>query len=217
MQRERLIETELPHSGVNAPHFDEDWTILSARPVVALDDLKGGRSQNILKILAAFAGAGLLGVFVALASIRLRDTNNAQNEQAVLPTQNQSVESQNQSVESQDPTVEPATNQDGIVEVAPVTEPSPLPTKTQTRVIESEKRQITQNVTPPSNTENETAEPAAKADPPPDQSGAQLVDEWQERRPRRIRTRRPRREFDDLHHRDLLKIEEIFEGRRPRN
>jgi len=44
---------------------------------------------------------------------------------------------------------------------------------------------------------------------------AQLADEWQERRPRRVRIRRWRRERGTHHHRDLLRIDEIFEGRRP--
>jgi hypothetical protein len=42
---------------------------------------------------------------------------------------------------------------------------------------------------------------------------AVLVDEWQERRARRV-MRRERRRLDQYNHRDLSNLDEIFEGRR---
>jgi len=192
MEKEKFLEPQPESTSViDEPHFEEAWTVLAARPVVPLKPVEATRGvRGTLKLIAAFLGAGLLGVVVGLASIRFRQlTATSTANEVSVP--NASA----QNTEEQPPTTE-QTSIEPEVEGAPV--------KTPSRLTESSKRRQNVQVVPDTESDSSSNQP-------------QLADEWQERRPRRTTSRRQRREIDDLHHRDLLRIQEIFEGRRPRN
>jgi hypothetical protein len=194
MEKEKFLEPQPETTSViDEPHFEEAWTVLAARPVVPLKQVEARQGvRGTLKLTAAFLGAGVLGVVVGLASIRFRQlpATNAANDAAVPNNSTQNAEDQPSTTEQT--AIEPE------VEAAPV--------KTPSRLTETSKRRqnAAVQVVPDSESDSSSAQP-------------QLADEWQERRPRRTSIRRQRREIDDLHHRDLLRIQEIFEGRRPRN
>ena len=197
MEKQRTLEPEPETTSVVVePHFEEAWTVLAARPVVPLNEVEAHRNlRGTVKLIAAFVGAGLLGVVVALAFIRFRQTPAALTA-TEAPVQNDSTQNaENQTSTSEQTAITPE------VEAAPV--------KTTSRLTETSKRHGDANAAavhavPDSDSDSSSSRP-------------QLADEWQERRPRRTTIRRQRRENDDLHHRDLLRIQEIFEGRRPRN
>jgi hypothetical protein len=192
MEKEKFLEPQPESTSViDEPHFEEAWTVLAARPVVPLKPLDAIRGvRGTLKLIAAFLGAGLLGVVVGLASIRFRQltATSTANEVSVPNDSAQNTEEQRST--TQQTSIEPE------VEGAPV--------KTPSRLTESSKRRQNVQVVPDTGSDSSSNQP-------------QLADEWQERRPRRTTSRRQRRGIDDLHHRDLLRIQEIFEGRRPRN
>ena len=197
MEKEKFLESEPGTTSViDEPHFEEAWTVLAAQPVVPLKEVKAHQAlRETLKLVAAFVGAGLLGVVVALTSIRFRQLP-APITAAEGPLQNDST----QNVENQTSSTE---------QTAIIPEVEAIPVKAPSRLTETSKRHSSQNaaaVQAAPNTESDSSS-----------TRPQLADEWQERRPRRTTIRRQRREIDDLHHRDLLRIQEIFEGRRPRN
>jgi hypothetical protein len=198
MEKKKFLEPEPEKTSVVAePHFEEAWTVLAARPVVPLKPVEARpRLLGTLKLVGAFIAASLLGVVVGLASIRFRQLTSPVTETA-LPVQSDATH------DAQDETS--TTEQTAI---APTVEAAPV--KTPSRITETSKRHDNQNAATDKN--------ASQADT--DSSGsAQLADQWQESRPRRVKMRRQRRELDDLRRRDrdLLRIQEIFEGRRPRN
>jgi len=194
MEKEKSLEPQPgTTSVVDEPHFEEAWTVLAARPVVPLKQLESRQGvRRTLKLTAAFLGAGVLGVVVGLASIRFRQlpATNTANDVSVPNDSTQNAEDQ--------PTTTEQTAIEPEVEAAPVKAPS--------RLTETSKRRqnAAVQVLPDSESDSSSGQP-------------QLADEWQERRPRRTTIRRQRRGIDDLHHRDLLRIQEIFEGRRSRN
>ena len=194
MEKEKFLEPQPETTSViDEPHFEEAWTVLAARPVVPLKPVEATRGvRGTLKLIAAFLGAGLLGVVVGLASIRFRQLTTTSTANEVSVPNDSAQNAQEQPSTTEQTSIEPE------VEAAPV--------KTPSRLTETSKRRqnAAVQVVPDSESDSSSAQP-------------QLADEWQERRPRRTSIRRHRREIDDLHHRDLLRIQEIFEGRRPRN
>jgi hypothetical protein len=207
MQREEALDFGPQSALPDEPHFDEEWTVLSARPVVPLDQLNSAaKRHSALKLVGAFMAAIVLGALVALAGVGLRDTKgdvgvDVSEHTDVNPPHNlaeQPVELSNSATEM--PIASGAIG-------GPILVP-----KTPTTMTEATK-------SPLRNSENqkpvELDKPIAEDEMKVGEPGAQLIDAWQERRPRRVRMRRWRRERGTRHHRDLLRIEEIFEGRRP--
>jgi hypothetical protein len=197
MENEKYLERE--PEVIDGPHFDQAWTILCARPVVPLKKVESSQGvRGALKLVAAFVGASLLGVVVALASIRLREMSASVTEIEVPAGSESTPSSSGDSI---------ATEQTSI---APEVEAATVATKTPSHVgTEASKHQSIKPSTSLGEIRSEVIDPGAVQ--------PQLADEWQERRPRRTAVRRHRRDVDDLHHRDLMRIQEIFEGRRPRN
>jgi len=194
MEKEKFLEPQPETTSVvDEPHFEEAWTVLAARPVVPLKQVESRQGvRGTLKLTAAFLGAGVLGVVVGLASIRFRQLPATSTANEVSVPNDLTPNAEDQPSTAEQTAIEPE------VEAAPVKSPS--------RLTETSKRRQNDavQVVPDSESNSSSAQP-------------QLADEWQERRPRRTTIRRQRREIDDLHHRDLLRIQEIFEGRRPRN
>ncbi len=195
------------------PHFDDEQTVQSARPVVPLEVINTRvRRRKQWFLGGAFAIAMMLGAASALLASYLKLRN--------LP---------------------PQTTQVSEVDVvaAPVaaaeTEPEPLPIEsplesTVASPVESPIVEDVEEEPVPESPKKETvgrrrtvarSEPAEPRDGPrldEDEEldrirSAVLYDEWQERRARRAQ-RRERRRLERYNHRDLSNLDEIFEGRR---
>ena len=168
------------------PHFDDERTVLTARPVIPLAQIDTKvRHRRAWFLGGAFAAAMLLGAASALVSAYFKIRNAPDPEiqslsvlsisPPVLQKPAPSADSLKPRPRNRDLTNTPAT------EIVPATRP---------RLSEDEElRRIRDAV---------------------------LVDQWQERRQRRVERREERRERRRAERsgRDLSHLDEIFEGRR---
>ena len=201
MERDQAVENSwYPDLETEEPHFDDERTLLSAQPVVPLAAVSQTRNRRLLMFVGAFVVAALLGAGVALALVRVRqpvvvrsttDTNPAGATEQQPVAQASETDTPNGEASSE---VQQAENADATTATASVTE---------------------QNKRPKSRTVRRSSEPRMKislrpADQALDDGEPRLIDQWQERRQRRVNPK------PDNHHRsDLFRIREIFEGPRP--
>lgn len=177
---------------VEQPHFDDERTLLSARPVVPLERVDTRVKHRRRWLLGgAFAVAMFLGAASALVSAYFRFRNVPEPEM-------QSLSVVSAPEEAPVPVETPEVPVVAVIEERPkprpkntdnADRPAPKPIAVSERRVseEEELRRIRDAV---------------------------LVDEWQERRARRVERRERRRALH--HNRDLSHIDEIFEGmRRP--
>jgi hypothetical protein len=203
--KEDTLDTsqEIP-TPAEAPHFDDELTVLTAQPVVPLETIDAKqRNRRYWFLAAAFAIAMMLGSGSALLAsyLKLRNVTNvteaASNQTSVVETEPQPVAA-----------AEPVPSDSPVVEAVEEESPDPEPPKTEPVV---KRRNVV----------------ARKPDPEPDERpnlsedeelnrvrDAVLFDEWQERRARRVNRRERRRAHRA--DRDLSNLDEIFEGRRRR-
>jgi hypothetical protein len=164
---------------VEQPHFDDEVTTQTARPVVPLEKIDANIKHKRRWFLGgAFAVAMLLGVASALVSAYFKYRN-------VPDPQIQSL-----SVVPEDPPIP-------TVEVI-AERPKPKPRNTD----RTEKR-VTDPVVQPRLSEEDELRRIRDA---------VLIDQWQERRERRVQRRERRRA--QHHDRNLSNLDEIFEGPR---
>ena len=192
------------------PHFDEEWTLISARQVVPLEKLKDTpKRRGKLKLIGAFVGAIVLGAAVALLSIRLESKPMMNGVDAELATEETQpvVEQYQQSDKPLDETSAVSLNPD---ETEPVVNPKPRETVTEKPKNSPERRKVNDVRPAPEVAQSDPI--GASSESQDTEARAQLVDEWQERRARRVR---PRERSDRMgrHRRGLTRIDEIFEGR----
>jgi len=192
------------------PHFDEEWTLISARQVVPLEKLKDtSKRRGKLKLIGAFVGAIVLGAAVALLSIRLESKPMMNGVDAELATEETQpvVEQPQQSDKPLDETSAVSLNPD---ETEPVVNPKPRETVTEKPKNSPERRKVNDVRPAPEVAQSDPI--GASSESQDTEARAQLVDEWQERRARRVR---PRERSDRMgrHRRGLTRIDEIFEGR----
>jgi hypothetical protein len=197
------LEQNLERSGranlnLVEPNFNDERTIQTARPVVPLNPFLRILTRRHLVFTGAFVLAALLGAGTALAIIKLR--------QPVSPNPSQALEKGGR---DQQPVAE-VTDAEGVnqtsadsastVDEETTMVPTDNPTKSlrQTRAVQHPSRS-TPKVTVSVKTNDS-------------QPQARLVDEWQEKRQRRVA--RPERQ-NNHYKRDLFRIREIFEGPRP--
>lgn len=204
--RERKIQTETLESSLNQPHFEEEWTVLSARQVVPISELEAkAKKRYSLKLFGAFVLASFLGVLVALTSIRLRDMTSAGGENnrvlepaastmAGVPTSDKPATEQPNEELTLPPASEATDDSSTIVNSKPV---SVSPRKHETVNADFEDTETDDNQT----------EKSVESKPQP-----RLVDQWQEDRPRRVQPRKNRNSDGAHHPRDLRDLDEIFEG-----
>jgi hypothetical protein len=191
---------------VRSPEFDDERTLLSARPVVPLNqiDAKVRRRRNWF-LGGAFAMAMMLGAASALVAsyLRLRDVPSVATS------------------EVSEPDVAPAPL--AVVENTPSPEPAESPvTEEPDEALLEEETPKKEPVAKRRTVVKHTQQPVDLRDDPKISEedrlqqirDAVLYDEWQERRARRV-MRRERR-LDRYNHRDLSNLDEIFEGRRRR-
>ena len=178
------------------PHFDDERTVLSARPVVPLEKIHHRRNWLLA---GAFVLAMLLGAGSALVAsyVRLRNVpapaGQISQEEVATPTPMPVAES----IPSESPVVER------------VEEPAAAPVVVKRESAAKHKTVVTHtpDVDVPRN------EPkVSQGDGLQRIRDAVLYDQWQERRARRVR--REQRRMDRYNHRDLSNLDEIFEGPR---
>ena len=203
------IDVELDRS---TPHFNDARVVRAAQRVVPLGETETkGRSKGRLIMIGAFAAAMLLGASVALVAARLErdrfqavavEVSRAQPTPAPIETPMPQMTPDEEKLETQATPVDPSTetseetrDSETVVARAPKprvkgTQIPQVPSQPQDDSISDESERL--------------ATDDQKTQPP-------VVDVWQERRLRRIETldRRNRRASDS---RDLLRIDEIFEG-----
>ena len=204
--------TDSPDVG-SEPHFDDERTVLSARPVVPLEKINAkSRHRKSWFLGGAFAVAMMLGAASALLASYLK----MRNVPPVAVTQVDVPEEAPVAVSANPPAETP---------VAVVEEPSPEVTDTEESIAEETPKKA------PVKRRSVVVAVAKPDDYMSDQSDTRrmneqdalhqirdnvLYDEWQERRARRV-WRRERRRADRYNHRDLSNLDEIFEGRRRQN
>ena len=197
MERDQALENNWRSDLATVePHFDDERTIRSAQPVVPLNDVAKEQSRRRWMLVGAFVIASMLGSAVALALVRLRQPGTA-----AVATESEAIEEApvaqvpEKEVSADETPSEAQSIEEGVpeVEVAP-----PRLQKPKRHIPATSGR----SVTPPEVTVT------IKTNPPAGSGEPRLVDEWQERRQRRV-NRKPQN-----HHRDLFRIREIFEGPR---
>ena len=192
------------------PHFDDERTLISARPVVPLDKIDAKvRHRRRWFLGGAFAVAMMLGAASALLASYIK-MQNVQNvpvevtqvdvlEAPVAVVENPPAETPVTAVEETAQTEElisaETTPKKAPVKRRPVVAAKPddymgIPTDTRRMGEDDALHQIRDTV---------------------------LYDEWQERRARRVWRRERRRAERYNNHRDLSNLDEIFEGRRRPN
>ncbi len=209
------------------PHFDDERTLLTARPVVPLEKIDAkARHRKQWFLGGAFAVAIMLGAASALLASYLKLRNGQQAPAQV--TQTVDVSTAAPVAVAENPQTEPETPVVAIQnEEAPPTEDPAIEDTTVEGSIPVESTPKKQS---PAKRRPEAA--ARHDDYVVDESDddrrvseddqlhrireAVLYDEWQERRARRA-TRRERRRAERYNHRDLSNLDEIFEGRRRPN
>lgn len=204
MIAKEIVNMKVP---VRSPEFDDERTLLSARPVVPLNeiDAKVRRRRNWF-LGGAFALAMMLGAASALVASYLRLRN---------------VPSAAITSEVSEPDVAPAPV--AVVENTPSPEPAESPEAEEPdEALLAEETPKKEPVAKRRPVVKHTQQPVDLRDDPKVSEeerlqqirDAVLYDEWQERRARRV-MRRERR-LERYNHRDLSNLDEIFEGRRRR-
>lgn len=209
----RFDSTTVSPDSASEPHFDDELTLLSARPVVPLEKINAkSRHRRQWFLGGAFAIAMMLGAASALLAsyLKMRNVQNvaASSEVAtpvdvsvspVAVTENPPAEAPVAAIE-QTANAEELTPEETAPKKAPVT-----------------KRSVVIAATKPDDNMSDQSDSRRMSE---DDSlhqirDAVLFDEWQERRARRVLRRERRRA--ERNHRDLSNLDEIFEGRRRPN
>ena len=205
LTRSNSANTRTP---VPPPHFDDEWTMLSARPVVPLEQIDTKvRNRRYWLLAGALTIAMMLGAASALVTsyLKLRSVatvaTTTSNEEASQVEDTSAPLAVAESVPSESPAVEEPTATEQPVPVETPKKTAPPVKRSTRRVDELYEPTPTRKV--------------SEAEDLDRSRDAVLYDEWQERRARRAE-RRERRRLDRYNHRDLSNLDEIFEGRRRR-
>jgi hypothetical protein len=189
----------------DSPHFGDENSIRGAQPVVPLAEIRSNRLRNRLLLTLALLFAVTLGAGVALLLVELKQQ----------PAGGQSVSKAEtkQSAKGEDPTVAALAEEEEMID-------PPASEEESSEVQQPHKTPRRQRVSPVPNSEGNAQSvevPAAPArnpvqnDDPPRKPI--LVDQWEERRSRRVAPNERRRE--NVRRPELFRIREIFEGPRP--
>jgi len=186
------------------PNFDDERTLLSARPVVPLEKINAkARHRRQWLLGGAFAIAMMLGAASALVASYLKVRNVPQTataELSVEPDVPAAPVAVAESIPAETPVVENESSET-LEEIAP-------PEETPKRETVATRRTVA-----PRHVEQRDTRQVSEEEDLERIREAVLYDEWQERRARRA-LRRERRRAERYNHRDLSNLDEIFEGRR---
>jgi hypothetical protein len=204
MLKEQIIETD------REPHFEEEWTVRSAQRVVPLAELAAKAKRHYsLKLCGAFVLAGSLGVLVALASIRVGESNARVADAESTPETVASTQTNhNDSTPDNEKPVQPNEESSIPVEMDTTTEDSTVVSSKPARVSERKHQNLSVDFEDKAS-EDVPTESSIDSKPQP-----KLIDQWQEGRPRRVQPRWPKNDDGAHHSRDLRDFDEIFEGSR---
>ncbi len=200
---------------VSEPHFDDERTMLSARPVVPLEEINAkARHRRQWFLGGAFAIAMMLGAASALLAsyLKMRNVQNVPAEVTqVEVTEAPVAVSENQPAEQ--PVVDTAVEEtaDAAELIPEESTPKKAPAKKRSVVIATAKPDDLYT------TEQNDDRQMRDDDQLHQIRDAVLYDQWQERRARRVWRRERRRADRYNNHRDLSNLDEIFEGRRRPN
>ena len=159
MNRTRIVVPAIPRE-LDTPHFDDEATIVTARPVIPIAEAKAvERSRISVLILVGLLVAGLSGATGAFGIIYYRD-HHSNSLSSGLPQTNQPPGFQSQpattstpesstGLAASDSPSEPATSQQAVALAANPAEDPSLDKKTDATVIQKEESQIAKPVTSP--------------------------------------------------------------------
>ena len=185
---------------VPSPHFDDERTVLSARPVVPLEQINAKvRHRRHWVLGGAFAIAMILGAASALVASYLKLRNAAT---PVVEVETSAPLAVAESTPAEEPVVAETETEQPVSEESPKKETPPVKHDRVAKHVDE--------LYEPSPTKK-----VSEAEELDRIRDAVLYDEWQERRARRAE-RRERRRLDRYNNRDLSNLDEIFEGRRRR-
>ena len=196
------------------PRFDDERTVLSARPVVPLEKINAkSRHRKQWFLGGAFAIAMMLGAASALLASYLK-LRNIQNVPAPEVATQVDVSEAPVAVTENPPAEAPVTAVEETPAAAELTPeeitPKKAPVKRRAVVIAAMRPD--ENISEQSDTRRMNEDDALHQI-----RDTVLYDEWQERRARRVWRRERRRAERYNNHRDLSNLDEIFEGRRRPN
>jgi hypothetical protein len=202
----RSVASALPNA---EPHFDDERTLQSARPVVPLEkiDAKERHRRNWL-LGGAFALAMMLGAASALLAsyLKLRNTPTIASEISEIETPAAPIAAAAEPVVSELPITEQTVAAEHLEDEADTTvTPKRAPIVRRPATVNRNTDLVRPRTVRDMDEEDELERIRQ----------AVLIEEWQERRARRA-ARRERRNRVDHHDRDLSNLDEIFEGSRRR-
>jgi len=193
------------------PHFEDEQTILSARPVVPLEQIKAKTRHRRLWLLSgAFVLAMMLGSASALLALYLTRHDVPQTV-AELPVEPAMEPASVTVAEATTADTEIVENENPENENSETSEEVNAPPITPKRESAATRRTVAPRHSAHPDEERDTRQ-LSEDDQLQRIRDAVLYDEWQERRARRVR--RERRRAERYNHRDLSNLNEIFEGRR---
>jgi hypothetical protein len=203
MKEYSLDKSEETTTPAGPPHFDDELTVLTARPVVPLEEIDGKRRRRYWFLAGAFVMAMLLGASSALLAsyLKFRNVPEPASQISVVepePAPVAAAEAPATDVGSDLPVV------DNIEEESPDPEPAKTEAPVKRRAI------VTRRPDP----EPDERPKMSEDDELRSIRDAELFDQWEERRARRVLRRERRRA--ERSNRDLSNLDEIFEGRRRR-
>jgi len=196
-----------PDETLSLPHFDEEETLQSARPVVPLHEVKGEeRSKRRLLLGAALALAGILGA--ATASVIYRHQEQVENASAV-ETNGESAATDDVNAPSGEVTGASLNSN----EAASIPEPEKADAST-AKTSTSGRNNVTVRQTPKAPEVPRDSERADSSETDRDRAETLSLEERNMRRDERREERRLRRErWVERRSRDgMTRIREIFEG-----
>ena len=204
MERDRALENcWYPDVKTVEPHFDDERTLLSAQPVVPLEAVSKTQIRRRLMFVGAFVIAAVLGAGAALALVRVK--------QAAVARSTSEAKAAEDSV--QEPVVQTATKTEKVESSLDTQEPENADASSEAVAVNPQtRREKPRVVTNRRSSAPQMTISIRPADQPSGDGQARLLDQWQERRQRRVN-----RKTDNHHRSELFRIREIFEGpRQPR-
>jgi len=231
-----MEEDALLEDTSDLPHFGDEESLRGARPVVPLAEIRGSKTRSALLLAAALVCALCFGAGVALITVSInrsrrvhvqtpttpKPINDAKSEDPSVaaaadeeemmdlsPTEDSNSEAQTSNSKAQPSSKkqQPSSNntqlssnntQPSINNTPPASIQAQPDKKTHRRQV-SQTETVAESRSTPSTSENENEAPKRPI----------LVDQWEEKRSRRVSQERT---SENVRHRDLFRIRDIFEG-----
>ena len=192
----------MEEDGVNEtgslPHFGDEESLRDARPVVPLAEVPDPQSSNKLLMAVALLCALSLGAGVALFIVQVSQPMPHKAAARPQPVNN---------VKTEDSSVAAATDEEEMLDLG---ENDESDSEAQTSKKKTNQKRPIPQIQSTNRDTPISSSPVVSENPPPEKPI--LVDQWEEKRSRRVREQRT---SENVRHRDLFRIRDIFEGTRP--